>query len=59
MSGILPASLDSIATNIREVWSETRTHQVSAWEGYFRVGGLLLEARTQLPADQELSLIHI
>lgn len=53
MSGILPASLDSIATNIREVWSETRTHQVSAWEGYFRVGGLLLEARTQLPADQE------
>lgn len=45
--------LDGIAADIRTTWAATKKHQVEAWEGYLRVGNLLLKARTQLPADQD------
>lgn len=48
-----PTSLPEIATAIRSTWAETKQHQISAWDGYFRVGRLLLDARVRLPANQE------
>lgn len=45
--------LDAIADRIRTVWRETRTHQATAWDGYVEVGSLLMEARSQFPADQD------
>jgi hypothetical protein len=48
-----PTTLPEIATAIRSTWAETKDHQLSAWEGYFRVGRLLTEARAKLPRDQE------
>lgn len=45
--------LSGLAEMVHAAWSAARTHQITAWEGYLQVGGLLLEARTQLPANQD------
>lgn len=50
---LVQRSLDQVAADIRTAWTETKDHQVAAWDGYFLVGGLLLEARTWLPGDRE------
>jgi hypothetical protein len=45
--------LDGLAEMVHAAWSAARNHQITAWEGYLQVGGLLLEARTRLTADRE------
>lgn len=47
----LTLSLDELAADIHKTWAETKAHQVAAWEGYFRVGLDLLEARSRFPSD--------
>lgn len=44
-------ALERIASEIHEVWADTKSHQIAAWDGYFRVGHLLAEARVRFPSD--------
>lgn len=48
----LTLGLDEIAVEIHRVWDETKVHQVAAWEGYFRTGALLIEARRRFGWDR-------
>jgi N6-adenosine-specific RNA methylase IME4 len=49
----LTLSLDEIAADIHAVWAETKAHQIGAWEGYFRVGADLNEARSRFPSKNK------
>jgi len=51
--GITATNLRTISAQIKETWGAARQHQIAAWEGYLRVGALLVSAREQLPGDRE------
>lgn len=48
----VPQTLPDIAEAIRSTWAATKDQQIAAWDGYFRVGHLLGEARSRFPEDR-------
>lgn len=46
-------ALPDLASDIHQAWSDVKGKQIETWEGYFKVGRLLRQARDQFTSDKE------